>query len=140
MSKIEAAPKNIEAVARELADLRQRKEAISEEETNINKRIQHLQTQVLPPMFEALGDKVKSFRIEGLGTLSKSNEAFVFVAADNREKLYADLRASGNGDLITEAVHPGTLRSFVLEQLEQGNALPDVVKVTYQPTVKLRKS
>lgn len=132
--------KKLEAEARILAGIRAEKEDLEEQLKAVNKRMQHQQTQVLPPLIQALGDNVKSFKIEGLGTVSLTNEAYVSVLADNRDRLHADLKESGNGDLITESVHPQTLRSWTLEQLKEGNALPDVIKVTYQPTAKLRKA
>jgi hypothetical protein len=89
-------------------------------------------------MMESAG--ITSFKVPGIGSVSIRNETYVSVLAENRPKLHEELRASGNGDLITESVNPQTLKSWAKEQLEQGNEVPDVVKLTFVKEAKLRRS
>jgi len=128
----------LETVVRRLRELKDEKEKLGEEEKRINIEISQIETLKLPEMMESAG--ITSFKVPGIGSVSIRNETYVSVLAENRPQLYAELRASGNGDLITEQVNPQTLKSWVKENLEAGNEVPDVVKVTYVKEAKLRRS
>lgn len=128
----------LETVVRRLRELKDEKEKLGEEEKRINIEISQIETLKLPEMMESAG--ITSFKVPGIGSVSIRNETYVSVLAENRPQLYEELRASGNGDLITEQVNPQTLKSWVKENLEAGNEVPDVIKVTYVKEAKLRRS
>jgi len=128
----------LETIVRRLRELKDEKEKLGEQEKRINIEISQIETLKLPEMMESAG--ITSFKVPGIGSVSIRNETYVSVLAENRPQLYEELRASGNGDLITEQVNPQTLKSWVKENLEAGNEVPDVIKVTYVKEAKLRRS
>lgn len=129
---------NLENVVQRLRALKDEKERIGARETEINKEIVQIEQSKLPEMMEAAG--ITSFKVPGIGSVSVRDEVFVSVLAENRPKLHEELKASGNGDLITESVNANTLKSWVKEQLDQGNAVSDAIKLTFVKTAKLRRS
>lgn len=128
----------LENTVRDLRKLKDRKEALAEEEKQINKDIAAIEGQKLPEMMEAAG--ISSFKVPGIGSVSIRNETYVYVAAENRPKLHEALKESGNGDLVTETVNHQTLQSWVKEQLEAGNEIPEAIKLTFAKLAKLRRS
>ena len=128
----------LETVVRRLRELKDEKERLADEEKKINIEISQIETQKLPEMMDSAG--ITSFKVPGCGSVSIRNETYVSVLAENRPQLHEELKASGNGDLITEQVNPQTLKSWVKEQLDQGNEVPDVVKLTFVKEAKLRRS
>lgn len=130
--------KTLEEVVKELRRLKDRKEDLADQTTEVNKAITHIEQQVLPSMMESAG--ISNFKVPGIGSVSIRNETFVYVAADDRPRLHEELRASGNGSLVTETVNHQTLQSWVKEQLEAGNEVPDAIKLTYAKIAKLRRS
>lgn len=128
----------LETVVRRLRELKDEKERLADAEKKVNIEISQIETQQLPEMMESAG--ITSFKVPGCGSVSIRNETYVSVLAENRPALHEGLRSSGNGDLITESVNPQTLKSWVKEQLEQGNEVPEVVKLTFVKEAKLRRS
>ena len=129
---------NLESVVKELRRLKDRKEALAAEESEINKQITLIEQSKLPAMMEEAG--ITKFQVPGIGSVGVKNETFIYVAADNRAKLHETLRRQGNGSLITETVNHQTLQSFVKEQLAAGNSVPDEIKLTFVKVAKLRRS
>lgn len=130
-------PLNIEAQA--LRALKERKQAIEDQLTDVNKQISYKEGVTLPELMTAHG--VSTFKCPGVGTVYLQNETDVSVLADNRPELHAFLREQGDGSLVTETVHPATLKSYVKEKLEASDVeLPEFIKVTFRRVAKLRKA
>ncbi len=128
---------DITVLAKELRGLKDRKEAIAEEEKTINKRIKVLVETELPEVMEA--KEIDKISIDGVGTIFIQQQVYANVKADDREALYRELRDTGNGDLICDWVFPATLKAFCKEQLANGKPVPENVTAHFVPTAMLRR-
>lgn len=128
----------IAELASELRELKSKKEVAEEDLKKINKRIEELQRWKLPELLDLAG--LKSTRVDGVGTVYLQGDVDVGLLAEDRERFYEWLSENGNGDLIKEYVHPGTLKSFVKEQFENGLPLPEYVKANPFLKATLRRS
>lgn len=150
MAKLKASdrpsPKPLADAAKRLKKLKDEKKKTEDRLTSINKDIVALETIELPKIME--DNDIDTVRIAGVGTISISDEVYSYVLKDDRPKLYEWMRDNGHGALITDWVFPQTLTAFVKSQLidqaeagvNDGNTLPDFVKVTQVPTAKLRSA
>jgi len=62
--------------------------------------------------------------------------AYCSTRKDMKQALFNWLSEHDFDDLITEVVNPSTLKSFIKEQLEEGNPVPPDEIVSYQPYTK----
>ncbi len=126
------------ALGKRLFALKEKRDALTEELKSINKQIEMVSTQELAAaMAEAEVDK---YTIKGLGTIYLRPEFFCGVLAENREELYAWLRANGHESLIKDWVFPQTLKAFAKELLERNEPLPPLVNAKFIPTAATRSS
>lgn len=124
-----------------LKELRDRKDELEAELKKVNADIYHTNEQLV-----LLMDAVKeqSFTRDGT-TFYLATKVRANAVSGRKDELYEALRGEGYGNLVTEAVNPSTLSSFVKEQIaENENALPKwlegLVSVTPETTVCVRKA
>ena len=91
----------------------------------IQKKFDHYKLEVIP---DALAEEeITSCNIEGIGRLGLTIDAW--VGMHNRDIGHQWLRDNGFGDLITETVNHGTLKSWLKEQAKSGHVPPlDIFK------------
>jgi len=111
------------------------KSELEEATKNINTEIDRLQGQFVEAMEL---HKIKNFEIKDLGKFYLHSSIFSKII--NREKLFADLKEKGVGDLIRETIYPQTLRAYTKECLENKNEIPQGVEVYTKTTVRIRKT
>lgn len=78
-------------------------------------------------------DGFRSVNLADGGRIQLSPQAYCSTRAGMKNALFQWLLDNDFQDLITEVVNPGTLKSFIKEQLEAGNPVPDDEIVNYQP-------
>lgn len=101
-------------------------------------RYEHLTAFRIPRAIEAEG--LKNFRLASGRGVTVEARLFVSVPAENKEALYAFLRDSGNGGMITETINANTLKSAVRKALADGEDFPfEILKLTTVPTAKFFK-
>lgn len=125
-------------LATELRQLKDRKEALETELKSVNKQIGVVEGQHLPTAMEDA--EITKFTVEGVGGIHLRDKVATFVAKDDRDALYQELRDTGHEALVVDHVWPGTLTAWVKEQLDNGLAVPDQIKVTLLPQAILRRS
>tara|TARA_S200002703_G_scaffold160031_1_gene176212 strand:+ start:2873 stop:3280 length:408 start_codon:yes stop_codon:yes gene_type:complete len=93
----------------------------------------------LPQLLEEQG--IEGVKLEGIGTLSLTDDLYANVPASQRGHLNEWLTEQGESDLIVPTVHSSTLKAFIKGRIEQGQSLPpdDVVKVTPYSYVRILK-
>ena len=70
-------------------------------------------------------------RYEGLGYVrAMTPKLYASYKKENEAEVFAFAKAQGRSDIIKEAIHSGTLTSFVKELIEQGKKIPEGV-ITY---------
>ena len=124
------------ALGKELFAKKAKRAKLEDEIKKLNLEIGEIETKTLAKLME--DGEIEKFTVKGRGTVYLSNELYVNVLADDRSKLYDELRAGGNEAMIVDWVFPQTLKAFCKEQLTLGRALPEAVKATYIPTAKTR--
>lgn len=125
-------------LATELAELKNEKELLGNQEKAINLRIEHLTRVLLPEAMDE--DGVSNISIDGVGRVTLRGEVFASIRADNREAAYEWLRDTGRGSLISETVNASTLKAAVKEWLKQGEEIPEIISVTPVTVAVLTKS
>lgn len=138
MAKAPTVQDKITGWGKDLFKLKRQKDKLEEQLKATNLAITQLATGDLAKLME--DSEVDSIKIKGMGTVYLATELYASVNKDDRPKLYAWLRDKGHGDLIQDYVFPQTLTAFAKEQLEKGQALPDVIKATPIPTAKTRSA
>jgi hypothetical protein len=78
---------------------------------------------------------VQSFRSGGI---SFTVGVRVFASVENAEAALPWLREHGLAGLIKETVHSGTLSAAVKELREQGEIIPEAIRIYEKPTLSIR--
>jgi hypothetical protein len=115
-----------------------KKAATEEALKEINKEITEIETVSLAKIM--VDGEIEKFTIKGKGTIYMADELYTSVLKDDRPKLYAALRETGDAALIQDWVFPQTLTAYIKDRLKNGKSVPEVVKVTHIPTAKTRAS
>jgi len=121
----------------ELRSLKDRKDALAEEEKSINKQIKKLTEDLIPTHME--DNEIEKVTVEGVGTVFIQQQLYANVKSDDREALYTALRDTGNEDMIVDYVWPNTLKAWCKEQISNGQPLPEMVSAHFIPTAMLRR-
>ena len=85
--------------------------------------------------------EIKSFKIEGLGNVSRRESLYVNVKKDDMPQLlqFVDEEA-GRPDLIKRTIHPSSLRSFVMQRIKDGEGVPAFITQYYKPGLTITKA
>ncbi len=116
------------------------KEAVEDELSAINKELKEIKERILPRIMEDA--EITQYRVAGAGTISIRQELFVSMTAagddPEGERPFYEWAREHAPDLIKPYIHPGRLKSYCKESLENGVALPDnMIKATFVPTATL---
>ena len=104
-----------------------------------NKEYETAESQ-LAEALAAQGKKTTA-KYEGIGhvTLVKPR-LYASCQKENEDQLFAFLREAERGDLIKEAVHSGSLSSFVGQMIEEGQAVPEYINYYLKTSLRLTAS
>lgn len=86
-------------------------------------------------------EDTKSFKIEGLATVTRTEILYVNVLKDNREKLlqWVD-EECGRSDIIKRTIHGSTLKSFIGQRIKEGEPVPSFINQYYKPGLAIRRT
>lgn len=126
----------MQRLGKELFAKKAKKARLEEDLKALNKEIVQIETVDLAKIMQ--DGEIEKFTIKGKGTVYMADELYTSVLKDDRPKLYAALRASGDEAMITDWVFPQTLNAYIKDRLKNGKSIPDVVKSTWVPTAKTR--
>ena len=74
----------------------------------------------------------------GVATM-KSPKVYISFTKDKEDMVFEWVKEIGNGDIIKETIHNGTLTSICKERLSQGEELPEFINVFYKPQISGRE-
>lgn len=114
-----------------LEELKEREQLLSNELKELRARMGELQDTLLPEAMRhanIVGANGKgSFTLPSGKVVYLRADMHVGVNAANHERLFAYLEERGDGALIKRTVHPGTLKSWAKDRLEDGETLPEFI-------------
>jgi hypothetical protein len=129
-------------LANEFDQLKAAQDHLKQEAAEVKRTFDFLTTEILPERMAE--DGFRNLSLADGGRIELRAQAYCSTRAGAKQKLFEWLIENDFEDLITEVVNPGTLKSFINEQLEKGNPIPDDEIVNYQPytraTIVGRKS
>jgi hypothetical protein len=109
-------------LGKKLYDAKAEKDQLEERLKVVNAIKSELEKVLLPKAMEdAEQDK---FSIAGMGTFYLQADVQVYIKNEQEDAAFKWFRKEGHGDIIKETIHPGTLKSWTKEQLENGGKLP----------------
>lgn len=123
---------------KELADefkrLQDEKDELKRKTATITAAFDLLTTEVIPE--KLMEDGFKHVALADGGRIEIRPQAYCSTRAGQREALFNWLQEHEFDDLITEVVNPSTLKSFIKEQMDQGNPVPGDEIINYQPFLR----
>lgn len=131
--------KELTALVSQAVKLRDKFEKLEEQAGVLKLEYNKIVETSLP---DAMGDDIDTFKISKIKRrVHLKHDIFIHVAADNRAKLQTWFRRKRMGQMITEVLHPGTLKKYINEQMDrerrdQKYALPPSSLVKVTPTSK----
>lgn len=128
--------KKVIAAAKKLAELRDKKKKLEDELKYVNIEKGLLETNTLPKLME--DHEIEKMTIEGVGTLYTQTGVYASILAADRDEAHIWFKEHGHGDLVKEAIHHSTLRSWVKEQLEEGKTVPEFLHAKPVTTARIR--
>lgn len=127
-------------LADHLRALKEQKDTLEDALKAVNIEIERTDEQLAGEM---INEENQNFSRKGK-TFYLTEKLHVHSLADKRDDLHGWLKGNGYADMVKETVHPGTLKGFVKEQLEENDELPEGIKdcISYvkRPSVGIRKS
>lgn len=123
----------------ELSHLKQSKDVLEEQLSEMNKRIEVLSRQEIPEAMDEEG--VQNVRYEGIGKVHLRADVFASIPAEVRDDAYTWLEATGRGSLIKPTVNASSLKAAVKEWIAQGEEIPEeLIRVTPYTQAVLTRS
>lgn len=95
-------------------------------------RYDELRKRLVPDKLASLG--LKGLKLSDGGSISLRSDVYPNLDKARELEFFDWLRATGNGALIKETVNHQTLKAFVKERIEGGEAVPDTVRVHTEMT------
>jgi hypothetical protein len=107
-------------------ELRRKKSSINEQLTAVNKEHDALEEELVDMLVEEGKDRTSSYELIGGFTIVKPRP-YATITEENKLEAFSFLRAKKRGDLIKEAVSPGSLSTYIKELLEEGKEVPECI-------------
>ncbi len=82
--------------------------------TMANEAMEEAKKELIDAMIEA---GLKGISLDGIGTLTMSDEVYPAVTAEHKPGFFEYMKASGHGGIIKEDVNPQTFKSFLKNHL-----------------------
>jgi seryl-tRNA synthetase len=125
------------SLARELRELKDRKDGLDSELKDVSARIKTIEQTELPTGMD--DSEVEKFTVDGVGSIYQQVKVYAYVKKEDEERFHDWLRVNGHEDLIRAYVFPQTLSAFAKEQIEQGVELPEWLNASKVTTAVLRR-
>lgn len=113
--------------------LKEELDRLDAEKKQVSGRYETLRKKLIPDAMHAAGmvnaaGKASVTTMSG-ARVSLRTEVYASVNVSEQPKFFRWLRENNLGDLIKETVHPQTLKAFAKERRENGEELPEYMKV-----------
>jgi tetrahydromethanopterin S-methyltransferase subunit G len=128
----------VTALVKELRALKDRKDELEQQLSEVNKRARQIQERELPKLME--NAELEKFTVTGAGTCYVKQELYVSMTNDEEaaEPPFYDWAREHAPNLIVPYIHPARLKSWAKERLEGGLPIPgNTLKATFVPTATL---
>jgi len=130
---------NLLELAQEMKDVREQLDSIKAVATGLQKQFDILRLQFIPNKMEE--DDIRNITIEGVGRVGVTSDMYVSTLAENRESLRDWMRNHDHGSLVSETINASTLKSWVKNQITEGNEYPsDLIDVKPFTRASITKS
>ena len=103
-------------LAAKMVELREQSALLATNKTAIDTELDIIRLRVVPMRFAQ--DGCTSFRVEGVGRLSLTKDAYCTQLKDKQAELFEWMRANDYGDLIKDTINPSSLKALVKELFE----------------------
>ena len=131
--------RDLKGLVFEMAEWKDRKEAIDKERTRINGFYDCLRDNLIPAKMDAEG--VENVRYDGIGQVVLLPDVMVSTKTGFKDKLYGWLKKNKLGDLIQPSINSSTLKAFVKDRMRAGKSIPtDFLNVTPVTRASIRKT
>lgn len=114
-----------------IANLQENKKTYEGHISGINQHLEFITKDVIPDRMVEEG--LRGVPLADGSRIELRQKAYCSTRAGMKEALFEWMQANGFEELITEVINPGTLKSFIKEQLDEGNEVPPDDVVNYQP-------
>ena len=118
---------NLHDLAVKLTEIRKELDEIKVRSAEFNKRYDYIRLNLIPGLMEE--SDISTVTYEDVGRITVTGDIYASIPAASRDDAYSWLRENGFGDLITDYVHPGTLKSFLKGQIKKGREIPEFFRV-----------
>lgn len=125
-------------LAKELVKAKSVLESIKADEKKAQSYVDYIAKELLPDRMDQEG--ISSVKFEGIGRLQKSAQIQCSVRKDDKNSLHEFLREHGYGDMISETVHPSTLKAWAKELITDGIEVPEQVNVHHYQVATVVKA
>lgn len=132
------AEKKLLASAQKLSDLKDKKEELEKELTEVNKAKAKLEEHTIPRMMEDF--EIEKIKFKDIGTLYTQGSVRAYINVGDVEEAHQWFRDNGHGALIKEGIHWATLKSWVKEQIEEGKKVPDICHPKPYTIARIRRT
>lgn len=115
-------------LVKSMGNLREVKESLEAQLTEINKEYDYLRITAIPNKFDE--DGIENLTVDGVGRVSLAGDMYVSIPSDMREEAYEYIDLIGKGDVITRSINSSTLKAMVKAMIKAGDEIPPMIKVT----------
>lgn len=113
---------NLLELAAAMKGIREQLDATKELATSYQKQFDLLRLRFIPEMMEEQG--IRNITLEGIGRVGLTADFYCSTPAENREAVRRWMVEHDHGSLVSETINASTLKSWVKNQLTEGDELP----------------
>lgn len=114
---------DLRSLAVQLKDLQNRKKALEDQVTELNKQIEDVSRKKIPELMASLELKTATF--EGLGRVQLAPDIFASTKEGKKAAAMQWLRDCGYEDMIDETYNASSLKALFRRQIKEGVMPPD---------------
>ena len=109
-------------LARILKNLSDSHAALKSDAAELYKEIEAISIGIIPEMMA--DQEITTMNIEGVGRLQTRADAWVTILKADKPEFMQWCIDSGNAPLVTEHIHPATLKAFIKGRVAEGKEYP----------------
>jgi hypothetical protein len=115
----------LRAMCARMKDLQDRKTALEDSLTEINKELDKIRTKEIPEAMEAL--ELRNATFEGLGRVQLATDLYASTKEGKKEAAIQWLQDCGYDDMIVETYNASSLKALFRRMIADGAEIPDDV-------------
>jgi len=121
-------------LAKSVKALEKRYSTARAKETALKEELDFLTINVIPEKMAEEG--MTSIKIDGVGRIQLSSQAWCTVPEGQRSELYKWLRQHKMSEMIGQTVNSSSLKSLMMERFKEGQKLPPEDVVNFRPYMR----